>query len=303
MKKRMKVEAARNKISKIFRDNLYQRKVVSKRWKIRFSSLYKHKVSPKIFERKADTWGKKYNIELLIDMSGSMYKHNRAKPAIVAAANLAELLWPVSDLNIRMFNYLEKEINYVEMMHMKQMTDKDISEEMFEKSFKLLPIDKSLHVVGTPEKNLDIERNEDQVSDMWYPKKRAGTRAGQAGAGNREICSIVNAAESLSQKQGHKFIIIILDGNISIDYHSEYKRKDMNLHIAGKSTVRYNEENYRDLIKRYEKNWYNILAIGIWNDVLYNIKKFFTHHTIVYEPEEIYGEIVRYFEKFTHKTK
>jgi len=47
----MLLNTASNAIKRIFRDNLFEREVESKRGKLNFSALHKHKVSPKVFKK------------------------------------------------------------------------------------------------------------------------------------------------------------------------------------------------------------------------------------------------------------
>ena len=297
----MQLQAAANRIKRIFRDNLYKREVESKRGKLNFSALYKHKVSNKVFKKPQTNWGKQYNIEILLDTSGSMQSDNRFYKSMQVCARLCELLWPVANVWVATFNYIEERMSWKEMIIKAQEPRSKLEDEyMDETRYKTLNINGSAYIVKNTDDNpYYIDYDAWECLDHWFPASRAWTLWSRACSGNREICNIVNAAERLKNFEWHKFIIVILDWLPNLDHHYGSRNKDMNTHIAWQSILRYTKDNYREKIMSLERQWYNVLAIWLWSWAD-GIKTYFPKNFLLYKPDDVYGIIVEYFEKFTH---
>lgn len=77
------------RIKRIMKDNLYERKILSKSGTLEGNRLAHHRVSNKLFSKKEEHKGKTYYIDLLLDCSGSMLDDgNRAYHAITACLNI-----------------------------------------------------------------------------------------------------------------------------------------------------------------------------------------------------------------------
>ena len=298
----MQLQSAANRIKRIFRDNLFERTVESKRGKINFSSLHKHKTSTRIFSKPQANWGKKYNIEILLDTSGSMQRDNRFYRSIQTCAKICELLWPVADVSVATFNYIEERMTWKDIILKSKESREDLEKQyMNETYFDTLVVENKAYITKqTWSTQWCLEYDEWECMDRRMPSSWDWYFSYYAAAGNREICNIVNAAERLKNKEWHKFIIVILDWQPNLDEHSERRRENMHLHIAWQSTLKYNTWNYRDTIVSLERQWYNILGIWLW-DWADGIKDYFPKNIILYKPDDVYGILVDYFEKFTHK--
>lgn len=297
----MQLQTAANRIKRIFRDNLFERTVESKRGKLNFSALHKHKTSTRIFSKPQATWWKKYNIEILLDTSGSMQSDNRFYHSLQTCAKICELLWPVADVSVAMFNYVEERLARKDLILKSKEREWDLYKQyMDDPRFDTLAIDGKAYIVKQtwPKQTYEYDRGE--CINRWYPWNREWYFSYYAASGNWEICNIVNAAERLKNKEWHKFIIVILDWQPNLDEHRWWRMKDMHLHIAWQSTMKYHRGNYRDTIVSLERQWYNILGIWLWDWAEW-IRDYFPKNILLYKPDDVYGILVDYFEKFTHK--
>lgn len=297
----MQQQTAVNRIKRIFRDNLFERVVESKRGKLNFSALHKHKTSTRIFSKPQATWWKKYNIEILLDMSGSMRQDNRFYNSLQTCAKICGLLWPVADVSVAMFNYIEERLSRKDLVLKSKESRRDLIKQYMEDlMFDTLVINGKAHIIKQIWPREEQDYNEKECIKRGYPWDWEWSFSYLAAAGNWEICNIINAAERLKNKEWHKFIIVILDWEPNLDMHEWWRIEDMHLHIAWQSTAKYHEWNYRDTIVSLERQWYNILGIWLWDWARW-VKNYFPKNILLYEPNDVYGVLVNYFEKFTHK--
>jgi len=77
-------------IKKIFKDNLFERRVLSKKGRLETNRLSFHKTSSKLFSQKLSQQDKHYSLEILIDWSWSMGSstNSRSFQAFTAATSI-----------------------------------------------------------------------------------------------------------------------------------------------------------------------------------------------------------------------
>lgn len=105
-------------LKRLLKDNMFSRKVIGKRGALETNRLAMWRTSKNLFSKPDEIKGKKWNVELLIDASGSMrrYEGSRWARVIEAAEKVVLLLQDFVDFNIRMFCLSEKTMNAKEFL-------------------------------------------------------------------------------------------------------------------------------------------------------------------------------------------
>lgn len=252
-------------IRRIMKDNLFRRQVISKQGRLCMNRLHAYQTSSHLFIKPQEKEGKAYHVELLIDNSGSMYNYDRAEPAFEAAKKIANVLGAYCDLKITSFDYLEKKFCRKEFAKMDFNDDYCIEGGGGYNYSSVVNIDGENHVMPGDEDN--------------------------TAGGNWEVANVVNAASRLRKKEGTRIIIILLDGNMRTDCWHEEEMIDDNMFFSGLPVRRYNSSTYVNDVKKIEKEGIKVKAFGIGTS---DPKQYFSDFTQIDDPEDIYGELIKF---------
>lgn len=262
------VQMASAKLKRILRDNLYTRNVETTTGKLNFLALHKYKTSRKLFTRPQERAGKKYNVELLLDNSGSMYQQEYAAPAFEAAHYLCQLFGPLTDMNVTLFNYGEHTMNW-KNFH-KEFVDKEHKQNTYHWKYGDRKVGEDMY---------NIERVPDPSNTDGYEQTY------KAAAGNWEISTILGARHRLLQKQGEKIIFILLDGHPNLDEHNVVNRGETSpkYFMNGVCLNNYPKEAYSARIQEIIDEGIKVVAFGLGFDV----RKYYPVGTRIRTPENI----------------
>lgn len=252
----MSIESEKRQIKKILKDNLFKREILSTRGKINFNRLARHKTSKYLFSNPSQEKGKRYNIEILLDCSGSMQIHDRMEPATDACKTIVDLLKSVSNLGITLFNYVEKRID---------INNFKPEDYLFGERGQT-----ASYGYKTEEKNgvETITIDKDDFLSYGEEGERDDCNNG-AGAGNWEIINLANTCERLRKQEGKKIIILLTDGSPNLDRHSRNSKytdgriwkKDVIL--AGRNLKHYPKYTYQKQVKSILRKDIDLITIGI----------------------------------------
>lgn len=256
----------KQEIKRKLRENYFERTRESTSWKLNTNKLWLSKVSKSIFlEKVPNTW-KKYNVEILLDISGSM-SWSRIEGAHWVLKELIQYFLWVLDTSITLFNLLEYKVEQREMLKIKDsqgLVKADIV-SIVEEFWK------------TIYKEWEIEDKQTDYSYYW----------------NWEVCNLVGAFERLKNKDWDKIIILIGDWSLCIDdyRYKEDKLQEQNFYIAGQPIKKYNRETYKKTVDNILWEWVEILPICIWH---HWYDKYFPNAKTVWDSNEV-GELVLEF--------
>lgn len=92
-----------NEIRRILRDNLYERRILDKRWRLETNRLAHYRTSNRLFSRKTLNQWKKYHFEILLDVSWSMFDYYRMMPSLKATHAVVKTLNKLWDVRVTLF--------------------------------------------------------------------------------------------------------------------------------------------------------------------------------------------------------
>ena len=247
----MNLNLAKNKLKTILKDNKNIRRIRSNRWLIRWNSLYNYKTSDKIFSKKWSNSWKKYNLEILLDCSWSMWHWHwlwRSSAIYISMLMLKDLIklfkWIV-DINIYWYNLIERHFTnqYIEKFDMDNLSN-------FNKASSFLWMN-----------DMKEEDNEYKYSQWWGL---------HSWAWNFDIINLYNSFIRLSKKEWEKIIIIIWDWEMRCDYRSNEVLIQKWFKICWHSLSKINPNNSKEIASHIEKDWIKVLWIWIWWGNLFN---------------------------------
>lgn len=283
----MNANVAIQQIRKIFKDNLYKREILTKTGgKIDFNRLSQHKTSKYIRRKPLERGSQKYNIEILLDDSGSMYGHGEGKRALLAheaTARLAKVLGPVADINVTLFNYLEQSTNW----------------RSFTSTSHLKRTGSSIYDVGEMElPNFFVTRNSDNLNvvSAFPPADMDEVEFSEpATGGNYEIVNILNAVSRLKSKEGKKIIIVLSDGQPNLDYHPSWDEDKSagfkKLILAGRRVKKYPVDDYRKIIEDIKtRHGIETISFGLETD---DMSHLYPNFTPIYCLDDLYEGLIK----------
>lgn len=270
----MTEEQAIIQLKKIFRDNIFRRDVLSTSGKVNFNRLGMHKTSKNLFSKPdGSEKGNRYNIEILLDDSGSMY-NTRATEAHLACYNIIRALKSLTNLGLTLFNYTETRVNINDFTPTSHKLD-NISEAKNGFYYSVKKGDTETIVSGKP-------------SDYNSYDTKYG--------GNWEIVNLLNAINRLNKEKGEKIVIMLCDGCPSLDDHDV--RKDQNLIIAGVNTKYYTRDVYASQVKKMLGDNIKIITIGIGTN---SPEAYYPNFYLCDNPNNIYSILVESLTKTIKK--
>lgn len=260
------------------KENTHERWEESTTGKINPNKVALARVTDAIFKQKIPNSGKKYNVEMLVDVSGSMFVAGSGLcDAIKVAQELVSYFYWVIDVNVTFFNLLEYKKKGREVLRYDlSKWDSKLGNENFRQDVKIKAVD------GRPQFVVDEEGNGNY----------------NACAGNWEVCNIVSASERLESQDGNNMIIIIWDGAIHVDYFGESVMAWKDLHFSGQPVSKYGASNYVETVRRIQNNWVPILPICIGGSYYNN---YFDNAKTVYDASECGHIILDFLNQFFKK--
>lgn len=288
----MKLNQASQRIQRILRDNMFSRKNLATSGSLAFNRLASYKVSKKIFERKQADTGKLYNLELLIDLSGSMRDGGNDVAALTAAQNISKLLRHICSINITVFNYLERIIGVDELLALDTASKRLAFIRSFQKQKVWARQQWDKYYFCWPD---DIGRthrvdSDTTLSSMFH---KNSSRVIMASRGNREVCNIVNAWKRIRQKDWHNIIVIVQDWAMEMSSQFREEYDDRKIYIANQPVERYTYDGYVPTLRKIEKD-VELVSMGINTQ---RPSHFFSNFVYVSDPNDIYKNIVELFER------
>lgn len=235
------------KIRRIMADNIKKRLSLSKTGKLALTRLPFASTSTFLYTKPQKRSQKKYHIELLMDNSGSMFNSkNRWNSALLALQHIAKILGPSADISITLFNLREESFHW---KHIANLSDEQM--EQIEEDRR--------DMVRVPHQYYSDRKI---VQEQTKETSSIGSEESDR-SGNWEYINIVNAYERISKKKGGKMIIILLDGQMSMDTISPKDR----LYIAGKYLPKYQKDTMKRTLDGMKKHGVPVVGIGIQTEL------------------------------------
>jgi len=277
----MKLHQAQSKIQRILRDNLYERRALSRSGDIEFLRLAHYKTSRQIFSRKVSESGKHYNFTLLVDMSGSM-DWGDAINAIKSCQNIVKLLKWIVNIKISMFNNIHFEnIDQDELLSLKN--DYDINRYVKD---KYMEVPLSYDIDENDRKHIRKAIRWDEWK-TWYSFSMAAY-------GNVETINIEYEYKKLMQLDWRNVLIIIQDWQLSCDHRFNRKWEENIRYLLWKRIKAYDQPEFAKQL--YKKISRNVELLSIWIRTT-EPEDFFDNFAYVSDAEKVYEVIVKVFER------
>lgn len=300
-----KIDNTINKLKKIFRDNLYERNILSKTGSVNFNRLGMAKTSKYIFNKKEETKGYKYNVELLLDASGSMYYNGRLGSSALALYMIYQALKKLVNVNITLFNYTEykikddndiflktirdtiKQNNNISSVDTRDLTNKlaELKLPVFEEITAYKNKNNKKTYILTDKEKLRYNLNENEYEGFTF----------DAMAGNYDITNIINTINSLKKQKGGKIIIIISDGRPHLDYHSVTGEYD--LFLSGNNIKDWaisGAEWKNKLNEIINNNQIKLISIGLKTE---EPARYYNNFYLIEEIDNTYNVLIKSLEK------
>lgn len=261
MSEQMTEQIAKKKIKSIMKDNIAYRKVKgAKKGDLCHSTLYKAKISDRVFEVKGIMSKKKYKVALVVDCSGSMDWHepgNRSIQAANATMELVKVFSDVADVAVYGFNTL--------LYTFKKFGEnvKNV-EEIGGKIKRLAALDSNNHSKHIEWKYLDPQL------------------ANRVRGGNHDAYCLEQVYEQIRKQDGKKIMIVLSDGKPKCDDAPDCGNPGCASHE--KQSI-----NLKKIVKYIQKNKIDIFGIGIANT---SIADYYPHSYYLENPNMIYNYII-----------
>lgn len=264
----MNIEILQEEIRRTLKMNSTERTELSTSWKLDSKRLAFVETSPFLFtQKKAGTW-KKYNLEIVIDVSSSMYNGTSMPWAIEAAQELIKLFYWVIDFDIYVFWLIARKVSpkYILSLDVEKL-----------KGYG--------HCVSEFRRWCDI------VKINWVDEM-VEMEGGSASTdyGTSELQAVINSVNRLKSKEWEGLTILIWDGG-----HNDISWHEGNL--DGLPTDEYNRHTRVDKITEAEGNGANILPIAIGYDHFSDYKD----GKYIKEIKDLFPIVIEYIsDKFWH---
>lgn len=272
------------RISSILRDNQNDREIRRRRsGKIDTKGLWRISNSQKVFKKKQERGGKRYNISLMVDCSGSM-SNSRDFPAIKAAILLARAFskFKFVSLEIFGFNYLYKNI--------KGFDEKNISDDEIAFQFSLFFRDSVLD----EETGKVFNYNKLLIDDnnvLFSPKtleefNKHERHIGESPiGGNIDSEHLSAATRRIKNRDGEKIIIVLSDGEPAFASSANVK-----CYREGKPLSEISSrEDLKLSVDRCIKSGVKLASIGIHTESVYDYYP--KRNTRVINDDDIYTPV------------
>lgn len=227
------LDILQEKLKSMLKHNSFERTELATTWKIKPSRLAHHKVSNLIFEQKKLNTGKKYNVELLLDISNSMY-WQKFERWLETLQKLVKLFYGVIDFNIHCFSTIEKRLS---PKYVLSLNSKDFDYGIVDVKWEWVKINWQETIMD----------KEDGTIRTSY--------------GTWEVNAVMNAVDRLKAKQWEGLIILIGDGQME-RWHVWWDEH----HVMGRSTKVVNMSTAKGIVKQLEESGNKILALWMRTD-------------------------------------
>lgn len=256
-------ETALQEVRRIMRDNLYERHTLSKSGKIETNRLAHYRTSPRLFTKKQGEKGKNYHVDIIMDVSGSMFSDECIGDAVKSVLNMGRILNKVAKVRVKMFGNCYVQMNFEEY--------EGLVEEAVEREDYDL-IDEKLggwsKMINSKAKRVDhvLDREVDMYKGIWYET----TGGGDICTGTYEIWPVTESFEYMEKQDWEKIIFVLHDWAHS-DYMSYEGNKDLaskgyDISVCGHNVNNHTEVTYRQEIRDAIESWVHIQSIGINTD-------------------------------------
>jgi len=291
-------EEALHQIRRILRDNLYERRVLDKRWRVETNRLAYYKTSRKIFSKKTWEQWKNYHFEILVDVSDSMFSDNTIRPAIEATLHTARILNDVAHIRIKLFwdiplLYTLDEFEWLVESFVEWGSQRDFQQKIWNWFEVHDQQRRELHVV-----------HESEVSwykSMWWYKIWHW----------RKVCSwtyepwpVLSSFEHLRRQDWEKCLLIMHDwwynSHSYWDLMQDWREVELWWDRATQCFGRYNQDEYKKAILDAQAEGIHVQSIGIKTD---RPKDYWWEKNFEYiaNSSEIFWVLVSSFQRMTWK--
>lgn len=267
----MKINQAQQKIQRILRDNLYERKVLSRHWSVEFNRLAHWKTSRMLFSKKLwESW-KHYNFTLLLDMSGSMH-WRLAIDTIKACQNIIRLLKWIVNIKVSVFNNWHFDnIDQDELLSLK--TDEEIKDYYESKYMGVY---------------LYVKKDSDWMGHLTKEKQKWQEFITRCAWWNCETINIDYEYRKLMQQDWHPVLIVLQDWELAADERLYWYS------LLWRYIKKWDDEVFaKRLYSKISKD-IELLSIGIWT---LTPEDFYENFAYAEHPEDVYKIIVKVFER------
>lgn len=261
-------ENIKRELQRKLKNNTFLRTQESVSGKLNPNKVSMAKVTKKVFTEKVPNTWKAYNVELLVDVSGSMFGGDLTT-SMKTVKEIVAYFFGIINVNITFFDMCETPIKGIEALDLDVNNEYQFRTEMTKVSIN-----------GKPQyiRAKNGEGDGSMMSSGW----------------NWEVCNLVSAWERIQKKEGEKIIIMLWDGAISVDYFEEHKMIEADLHFAGQPVARYNAETYKATVDTIKASGVPILPMCIWGNY-YN--EYFDNAVRLNRVDEAWNLILNFFKE------
>ena len=273
----------KSKLNSVMKDNMFDRNIGRlKSGKVDGRSLAKIGFSNKIFKKKQERKGKHYNVSILIDCSGSMYKWSRIDPLVAALRKIVPVLqkMPYISIEILGFNTFVHEFQ--------AFGSKNIEMSSLEKSIR----DKS----WSKRNDTDIFKiDEDKKRFIRYSDPKFLESYGSTEndcQGNCDGMAVNQAYRRLKKQKGKSVLIVFSDGcphfdsgmNYWVDGYKEYE------------DMKYSDFDLKKEVKAAVHDDVAVIGIGIESN---DVQKYYPAENVavINDTSKIYESIINLLDK------
>ena len=294
----MDEEEAMLTIKSILRDNLYERRVLHKRWRLETNRLSHYRTSPKIFSKKTWLKGKDYSFEILVDMSWSMFEwqYQKAKNAIKWCLSICRMLEGIWDINIKIFWDWSKEFTPEEFQR---------CTEWFLKTSKRDVLEKRLWVrllSAKDKKKKKVVYSMDRQEITYYEKMwRSWDSHWRIWSDTMEVWPMMQTIKKMRKKDWEKCIIIMHDWeHWWVRRHLiDDAKKWRDVSFCWYDMLELDWVDYKKEIQNAISDWLHIHSLWILcKDPIYDYGK--EHFTYIDNPDQIHGALVKIVDKMVN---
>lgn len=253
----MDQEEALTEVRRIMRDNLYERSVLSKSWKIESNRLAHYKTSPRLFtKRLGDKW-KSYYIDIIIDVSDSMFDGSSINNAVQSALNMGRILNKVSKVRVKMFGEVFLTMSFDEFEWFIEPVMQTWNYSILEQQlwWRSRVENNANQVAYVLDNELSMYRS------MWYNRSYWGGVTDWT----YEIWPVTESFEYMRKQDWDKLIFVIHDWG-HWDHMNNQENRWKNVSICGHNVDSHTQSNYREEIREAIKEGIHTQSIGINTD-------------------------------------
>ena len=254
-----------NKIKHVMRDNLYERRVLSKSGRLERNRLSHHRTSNRLFSKKEEQKGKTYHIDLVLDCSWSMLDEgNRAYHAIKSCLDIGEILDQVAHIRVICFGAVSTIYSYKEFKDICGVNN--LPSNISECKLARLSWDEWYIIIRDGKKKLVNKKDYYIMNNTWLNPEVVSSK--ESTHYTDDLAAIVSSYHYMRKQDGDRCIIVILDGE-----YSPVEYKDCaDIISMWYSRTRYNRDTYRETLSTVQKWWIGIYALAIESDCVHETR-------------------------------